>query len=388
MRTAILTVLLFSVFITVTAQTNFKRSRGEGLYRCESANTVGSGNIWAGVRVIGFLWDENPDTKQPIPCPFLEVNVDGGVLDIVSIFLESRLISYFWDKKPQFGNLAGGIKLTVPNNKDIRLHGFGVNFRYIHSFLDSLKSIAGYRNGGTGFSPEGFIFEGGSLQIEGLYDFDLVSKLSILPLKLLVNLGVQFPFNRDFSEFSQYLVELGIAYCSINFDIFIEYSFKGFFNGSFKPKIFVSSDLGMQEYRKWEVAFTENPMYITPGGRVRYEKGTVLYLCVPLLISSNKGSSITQSDKDKLSHREDFLDEIERGITDPFDPWYAKWKIVAQLSFPIRYKQTSAEMRRNYLLLKNVKGKKKFNLDERINIKPEADEKDRAVEQRDRKKRL
>jgi hypothetical protein len=58
--------------------------------------------------------------------------------------------------------------------------------------------------------------------------------------------------------------------------------------------------------------------------------------------------------------------EVSHGIKDPFDPWFVKWKIVAMLSFPLKYKLTSAEMMRNFLLLKNMKQQNRLDIDNRL----------------------
>jgi hypothetical protein len=80
-----------------------------------------------------------------------------------------------------------------------------------------------------------------------------------------------------------------------------------------------------------------------------------------------------------------FPDEILRGITDPFDPWYPRWKIILEISYPIRYKRTSSEMYRNYILLKNRKNKIKIDIDERIELKIKEHDED---EEKDAMRRL
>jgi hypothetical protein len=141
-----------------------------------------------------------------------------------------------------------------------------------------------------------------------------------------------------------------------------------------------------------EVYFWENPMYITLGGRIRYENGMTLSGFVPLLVSANVGSSMTTADElavtnSQIKPGDPFYGEHLRGITDPFDPWFAKWKIVAELSFPILYRQTGAEMMRNFLLLKNRKEGEKIDIDERLK-KFEVQKDSLGGEDSDKKKRL
>jgi hypothetical protein len=109
-------------------------------------------------------------------------------------------------------------------------------------------------------------------------------------------------------------------------------------------------------------------MYLILGGNVRYPNGMTLSVAAPLLLSMNVGSKMSRWDQTMLIHgRTDlFPYEVSRGIRDPFDPWFVKWKIVGSFSFPIRYKMTSAEMMRNFLLLKNVKQQNRLDIDNRL----------------------
>lgn len=364
----------------VSGENLMKRPRGEGFYKCESANTLGSTDLWTDLRIIGFIWDESPDKKQPKPFPFIEASLYGGLFNITEVFVESRIFSYLWNKKPQFGSINAGVKITTPNNRDIRLHGFGLELKYLHSFVKAFPSIAGYRYEGSGYSPEGFIAQGGSVQSMFLYDLDLIGRYSYLPFKLFCNCGFRIPLRKELTKFSQYLIGAGVGYCSSSFDIFLEYNMENLFNVSYKPKMFHSGTLELK--RTWEVAFSENPWYLSLGGRIRYENGTVLLLCIPILVSSNQGSSITKADQEALLHQEKFNDEWARGISDPFDPWFAKWKIIMQVSFPLHFKQTSAELKRTFLLLKNRRSKSTIDIDEKLNGKKD------ELDENDRKKRL
>jgi hypothetical protein len=351
------------------AQTLLRRSRAEGFYKCESANTVGTKNLWVSARGVGFIWDDSPQENASTKIfPFLEVSSEAGILDFLSGLVESRILSYPWNGKFQFGSIGAGVKATLPNNKDLRLHGPGLEVFYSYNFQKEFSSIAGYRTGGSGFSPEGLIVQGGMLKIKALYDLDAISLFTWLPLKLSVNNGLKIPFGQGLMPFAQYTADAGISYVGLFFDAFVEYSFEGFFNKTIDAKMF-RNELNLQ--RTWEVAFSENLMYITFGGRVRYPSGLTLYLSVPLLLSSNQGSSMTDLDRLKLTDGKgngEFKDEWNRGITDPFDPWYAKWKIIGQISYPIMFRQTGAEMRRNFLLKKNFNPGKQIDIDNQLNL--------------------
>jgi hypothetical protein len=137
-----------------------------------------------------------------------------------------------------------------------------------------------------------------------------------------------------------------------------------------------------------EVAFQENPMFITIGGRIRYDNGVTLCAYVPILVSQNVGSSMTRADNSLWNQDPNaFTDERARGINTAFDPWFAKWKIVGELSFPFLYRQTGSEMMRNFMLLKNKGGTKKIDIDEQLKSKGAASDTTAAGEQ-DNKKRL
>lgn len=395
--------VLLLTFIAV-AQNKINRSRGEPMYECENANTIGAGNVWVSFQALGFIWDADSvrgqNSQKPEPYAFPKIEAEVGLFDIASLQVKLRPVSYGW----KFGWLSCGTKFTFLKNKDLRFQYVGLKIDYHHSFLDQISSsIAGYRNTeGTGFSPEGFITAGGNLKVLALYDLDFLAKFSWLPIKVSTNIGVRVPFEKGFLDYSQYIVTLGVAFVGLGADIFIEYNLEGFTNSSGDPKQFKfdwpswqSGSYLPREYKVWEVAFPENPMYLTIGGRIRYPRGTVLYGALPLLISQNVGSTTRHSGVGAVGENTiagNFPDEYARGVTDGFDPWFAKWKVILQVSFPLRYRLTSSEMRRNFLLLKNKKERKRINIDNRINLKKERskkrDENQKNLDEQDKKKRL
>ena len=66
-----------------------------------------------------------------------------------------------------------------------------------------------------------------------------------------------------------------------------------------------------------------------------------------------------------------FSDEKRRGIKDPFDPWFVKWKVAGSITFPLRFKMTSSELMRNYLILKNRKEQRRIDIDQKIRAEEE-----------------
>ena len=347
--------------------------RGEGIYQLPSSNTSGLQNIWITLRGTGFLWANkaldttNANSNQkPGVFPFGEVYSEIGLLQWASLLLESRVFSYTRNGWFQFGNVAAGTKLTIPNNKELRFWGAGVEAKYIwNNTNDTFPSVAGYRIGTTGISPEGYIVDGSNFQIKFVNDFDLLGLYSWLPVKAGISLGTIIPMKKEAYVFDQYLLDIGLSYFGPGYDFFVLYSLAALDNFT-EPLIVTNLPPG----RKTQIAFSENPMYLTIGGKVRYDNGISISLFIPFLVSQNYGSAMTPEDESALNRSTSpgsiFYDEHQKGLTDPFDPWYAKWKIVAEISFPILYKQTGSEMMRNFLLMKNQDKSKKIDIDEQL----------------------
>jgi hypothetical protein len=367
-----------------------KRNRAEGTYNFICSNTEGYKNWWLKINGSYFLWankiiDTTVTQTQTRPghFPFGEISTSVGITSFASLMLESRIFSYIWDHWFQFGNIAIGTKLTLPNNKELRFSGYGLQIKYIwNNNAINFPSLAGYRVGSTGFAPEGYIVGGSNLEIKYLNDYDFIALYTWLPLKVGYNAGIRIPFAKAEYIFPLYLFSVCISWCELYYDFFVEYSLEAFNNIS-APKAI--QNLG---HTKTEVWFSENLMYITLGGRIRYDNGITLFLCVPFLLSYNKGSAMTREDLTQLNRSTSpgtkFYDEYQRGITDPFDPWFAKWKVIAQISFPIMYNQTATEMMRNFLLLKNKKKEKKFDIDNYLN-KKESDTLGQSEEEKKRR---
>ncbi len=368
MRRIVLILMLCTC--AIPAQTYMKRCRGWGLYKSDGANTAGAGNVWITGRAVGFLWD-NPDTNEALtPFPFLEAETRIGILQWMSLHVDSRLISYPWEKKPQFGHVTALGKITPPNNKDLRFENIGMRIGYHYNFLGKFPSISGFRtDSGTGFCPEGFIVGGGTLLARLLYERDFIAKISILPLKANVNLGIKVPMDERYRNYSEYVLSGGLCFYGRNYEAFCEFYMEGLVNNSIKPKTFHFKWEGLEDQEKWEVGFTENPAYLIAGGRLRYENGISLLACVPILLSRNQGSALINDDRAAL-HRNcqgtDFKRECDKGITAPFEPWYTRWKVVTEISFPLRYRQTGAEMRRFFLISKNIRDDTKIDIDRRL----------------------
>jgi hypothetical protein len=376
---------------TAAAQQNQRRNRGETFYQCLNSNTTGQGNIWLSLRAVGHIWDDAPiamndqdaagsSDKSPRRWisnvrAFPEIAIQAGILDFISVNAESRLLSYGF--RP--GYFGGGVKGTWPNNQELRLHGYGFSLQYRYQMRESAPSLGGY----TGFMPEGFVVKGSTIEATMLYELDLLPRLTFLPLRLLVNTGMRIPVSRR-RELYQFLVNTALIYSGDGFDFFAQYSLEAFNN--FTAPITIE-----QPDKRFLVWFSENPMYVTLGGNVRYDNGITLSLSVPILLSVNQGSRMRTADLAELNRQTPsgmFTYEKEHGIMDPFDPWFVKWKIAVALSFPLHYKMTATEMMRNYLILKNRKNEKKIDIDHRIKL-DETDPGDRKrTEKEDADRRL
>ena len=367
--------------INTPAQQNQRRNRGESFYQCQNSNTAGPGDIWVSVRGVGFIWDnaESGDSKRrwiKNIFAFPEVYLQGGITDYLSAHISSRVVTYNWVFP---GWVDGGVKLTLPNNQDLRFNGIGLSVDYRYQNTDTTPTLGGY----TGFFADGFVVKGHTLETVFIYELDLLPRFSFLPLRLLTNVGLRQPLSKR-HELRQLLVNLCVVYSGYGFDFFAQYNLESF-NNIFEP-------LPIEDQsKKFLVWFSENPMFFTLGGNVRYDNGITLSLAVPILLSVNQGSRIRWEDEAALNRQDinsPFKYEIERGIVNAFDPWFAKWKIVGTLSFPIRFKMSGAEMMRNYLLLKNRKQAKKIDIDNRLHLQEEPTPSDEIKEQDDAKRRL
>lgn len=368
-----LSILLISVISALGrshSNTLYKRNRAEQFSQYLGANTVGRGNIWIALSGEAHVWDNpmEPSSDDSRTPPLLEGNLRGfpaiyaemGVLSFAMIYARARLLTWGWNSGP----VSAGTRLTVPNNSDLRLHGLGVDIRYLHHFTNTHPTIAGY----VGFMPDGIVAKGGSVQVSTLYEADLPAKWSHLPIKLGGNIGFRLPLAREYRDFNQYLVRAAAGYIGRSLDFYLEYSYDGFFNTSVAPRLMKNKGGGGEFF--W-IAFSENPMYLTPGGRFRYPNGILLHASIPILLSTNWGSTKKRGPVDLESYPEERPPEgIGVGSIHGFDPWFAKWRVVLSVTIPLRYRHTAAEMRRSFLLQKNRKRNPIFDLEKRLSDPP------------------
>jgi hypothetical protein len=349
------------LLVPAAGQSEMKRERGESFYRCISSNTIGPGNIWLTLTSVGHVWDDIPLNNRSEGFwvsnvrAFPETRISAGLFDFATATIDSRIIA---NGMVIPGWVAGDLKLTWPNNKNLRLLGFGLDARYLYNFINSAPTLGGY----IGFMPEGYVAKGGVFEGKFLFDADLISKITLLPIRCLLNLGVRLPLEKIYADHYQFLGDAGIVYSGYDYDFFAAYSIEAF-NNFMGPRKFTNPD-----EKKFLVWFSENPMYLILGGNVRYKNGITLSITAPLLTSMNVESKMTREDQSNLDRRRAdlFPYEVAHQIKDPFDPWFVKWKIVGSIVFPLRYKMTGAEMMRNFLLLKNTKRQNRLDIDNRL----------------------
>ena len=389
-------VVLLVIPSDLSAQGKMLRDRGESYHTLVGSNTSGFGDVWVSGRLVGHVWDDEPTSLDRIEGAkqrwvsnirgFPEAGVNIGLFSNIMFTMDSRILGWGW--KP--GWLSGALKWTPLDNKELRLHGAALSLKYIHFFSEGPPTIGGYR----GFMPEGFVVKGGAVEGWVLYEMDLLARFSSVPLRFITNVGFRTPLER--SSCGQTLFNGGVVVNGYEYDFFLYYSIEAF-NNLFEPKAFftdaeidpVSGET--LRFKKHLVYFSENPSYLTMGGNFRYENGIVVTVAVPLLLSVNQQSRISRHDQVELDRGNSalFPDEVKRGIKDPFDPWFVKWKVYGSVTFPIRYRSTSTEMLRNYLLLKNRKEERTIDFDQRLNtIENEKIEKQIVDQEKDDQQRL
>jgi len=175
------------------------------------------------------------------------------------------------------------------------------------------------------------------------------------------------PLDRSWSFYDQLLVGAGIEYKSLSTDFFLEYQLEilNGFSGFTSPQTVRFVD-GNNNLKVFPYYFRENPMYLTPGVRIRYENGLTLMVAVPI----TKIGPMTLTKQvgfplDPISTAEK-NDLRAQGIlwTDGYSPFYADWKIVGKISYPLFYKMTNAETIRKFLLMRNKRGRQVIDIDE------------------------
>jgi hypothetical protein len=348
-------------------------SAGDGLYFCENSTTFGKRNIWLNLHGRGFYWDDpDPGTGgMPVkifPC----AGADMGLLSFIDAGASMEVLSYGFTVP---GNLKVRTKITTPFNKRIRPLGAALSCTYTLGLLDHYPSLGGYRNRDIGFYAEGIYIAKNQLEFKFIGDIDFIRLVEFLPFKIYVNIGYRMPVNRDYDFYDQYLFTAGLEYKGLTTDYFVEGHMEvlrgpdgqNWIKNGFYDRITVSM-LDRNGYPKiFPYHFNENPMYVSPGIRLKYKNGIAVCVAAPILLSREVGftiKTITQAQKDSVG-------EPDQPWTDGYSPFYTDWKICGKISVPIRFKSTPSEMVRKFIFLKRRGEKPVLDIDEAISKKKE-----------------
>lgn len=356
--------------------------RGDGLITTISSNTYGKNNILIKTFGRAYYWDDagiDPITGEGSNYPLKvlpSLGVDYGILPYLDCGLSIEAVGRSFTLASE---ITARIKGTLPTNSKLRFYGLALDIEYKYNRVANFGSIGGYREGGTGFSADGIMYEGSSLKFIIANDLDLISIDSKLPIRVLLNTGYLMSLNRTFSYLDQIVLSLGLEYKGINSDFFLETGLKtlSLFDASTRIE---ELDNGLHIFT---VHFLENYIYFTPGIRLKFENGVVFTGGFPLSLAKEVGEDIHAIPNQSPIRSTFFRDEG----TDGFSPFYADWQINGKITIPIKFKTTTSEMVRNYLLLKNIKHIKKRSIEEKLN-KNDTDSEKRLIELEEKKKKI
>ncbi|MBF0432287.1 MAG: hypothetical protein HQK83_13465 [Fibrobacteria bacterium] len=367
-----------------------KRDRFSGLNRIQSSSTMGKGNLFLSMYGRAFLWDNNAAGRIPTMYPHVELGY--GFFDFMQVSGGLQIMT----TKP--GMLFGKIKLTLPNNKRIRLLGLGMSLGLYKSLVSEFKSN-GFRYENEGFSPDSFILGNSSFitffRAVFSADVELIRLVSFLPFKFYMNMGYEgsnylgswmgdnadkaldlYANNTDTSglagsyigtsNFSKLPLMLGAELKTHYTDFFLEIETEPFYehikqliNGTGNNRYWVRYNivLGGGNLRVVDIHLLETPIYVNLGGRLKYANGMSLQGGFSWLLSKEFGTKIGPCIRN---------DACKEGATDGFSPFYPQWRLFGRVNYPIKFKQTSAELYRTYLLRKNRKIRKVIDIDKSL----------------------
>lgn len=374
---------ILCLVVMVPAQESFKLSSGEGLAFCDNANTHSKGDVWVSGFGRAFYWDNPSVAKGGFPLKIFPCgSIDVGLMPFWDMSFSSELMTYGF-KIP--GNIRLKTKLTWPNNNKLRLLGFALSGAYTYNFLKNYASF-GFRNDIAGFYPEGVMLSGGSIEWRAIADVELIQWKSFLPLKYYLNVGYRFSLsemptgidnniliNPDPKRYGQYLFFTGLEYKGLGTDFFVEFHAEIFNTLKSMQTVTWAAPL-----KRFPIYFSENPMFLTPGLRIKYSNGVMLMAAVPIKMSREKGYPLRS-----LSLTEKTSPEaMKNGWTDGFSPFYPDWKVVGKMSIPLRFTMSNAEMIRKFLLMKNRGKKQVLDIDEAIDKKENKKDSEKSDEEK------
>jgi len=329
-----------------------KRNRADALWFSLPSNTVGKGNLWIKGYGNAFLWDNGGEASNNF-YPFPNLMGQFGVLNYLQVEGSMLGIGYGY-KVP--GDIRLGMKITWPDKGKVRLFGPALALNYTHSFVDEFPSIGGFRIKGTGFSNQGILRQGGNLSFKGIMDLELITLYSWLPFKIYFNFGYEMGLDRRYSQLDEIPMSAGFEAKFFTTDAFVEYNVK-FLKGLF----WFGDSLLMKKIPRpttaYNIHYSELPHNMSIGTRIKYPNGFSIKAGAVLGLFKEKGFTVDVEDKNIQAQI------IKTGASDGFSPFYANWQIFGEMALPIKFKMTSSELYRNFILLKNKRENKKRDIE-------------------------
>ncbi len=392
-------VLSFATCLVSLSYSIEKRDRYSGLFHTSSSSVMGRNNLFLNIYGRTFLWDNNAASNVPTIIPNLELGY--GLWDIFQLSGGMQIMT----TRPSLAFLK--IKMTTPNNKNIRMLGFSQSFEVYKNLSKEFKSN-GFRFENQGFTPDHFKHGGTGIvsyyKFVSALDFELIRLTTLLPLKFYLNLGYELPVEqwmdtrkkeaeenyeetyrlsseqdeyKGSTDFSKVPAMIGMELKTSSTDFFLELEgdffrshieelFKGK-KGSEKFWVRYNVVLAGDNLKVFDMHIMENPIFINVGGRLKYPNGLTLSGGFSWLLSRDYGGTFGGCSEKNVCHG----DPIP-GARDGFSTFYPQWRLFGGLSYPLKFQQTSAELYRTYLLRKNRKNRKVIDIESNLEEKTES----------------
>lgn len=373
----LLLVLCLFCFVLQEARAQGKRSRQDGLQESIASITAGQGNLHLTLFGRTFLWDNRAAQKIPPTMPHAEINY--GLLDYVDIAAGVNALSY----SMQAGSFYLRTKATLPNTKDLRFFGLGMQADLKRNLAESFPSN-GFRVGNEGFGPEGYLYGGSgfftSLRLTLAADAEGIRLASWLPVKGYANLGLEIPMpgsavEKDNARLAAERavpistqstltlpMSLGLQLKTYTTDFFIELEAQPFYRHVENyAKAWVTGESPDPNVRfhmvakSFDVHILETPLYFNTGGRLKYAGGLELQGGFSWQLSQERGAVLGPCTRLNPC--------ADRAASDGFSPFFPQWKVFGQLRYPLRFVQPSSELYRAFLLRRYTDHRKRIDVD-------------------------
>lgn len=288
--------LVLALSLCVPAQV--KRSRAESVPDLIASNTVGFGDIWLASSAALISRSNGGTALEPYQA------VGFGLSQNMSIF--AGAVPFEGDIKKLIGRGDAHLKLTLPDNDNLRLFGLAVQGDLVLSTEQDTVS-RGQDSKRPAYAPRA--------GLTVALDADLIKRFRTLPLKVYLNWSM-FDNDRLLVRFSQQSWRGGVEYKGPRHSGFLAFRY-----GLYKP---IVNDPGVKEGGYDEYLFA-----LMPGGRYRI-----------LSRFSLTGSALFTVAAKRLP-RSDF--------------YYDRFSFKVGLEFPLFYRETNTEAIRSMIFLETRK---------------------------------